>query len=264
MNPKEAVIRPKGVSSLMLFLIGLSGGFISAVFPRLITFLTVSTEETEIFSKDFLIVAVIFGIIIGVSMYWLYLDTKEKESTKNLFMASLALPSILSGGMNMANTTHAGQNQINELSSKNKVLEKRLDEALNLPSLPSIAFDEFENLSFKGTDGPKFFGISSAYAAGEFSQDQVEQQFNPGVKFNTPESKVDHVIVLELLSDKEEATNIFNAYKSRFNLPDLAMKKSKDKYYIMLETLVTKSDALIKSDRIRKEYALSPKLLRVK
>jgi len=262
-NPKEAPVH-KGVSAGMLFLIGLSGGFISAVFPRLITFLTVSSERTEIFSRDFFVVAAFFGLIIGVSMYWLYLDTKESESSKNLFMAALALPSILSGGMNMANSTQAGQSQIVELSSKNRMLEQRLSEALNVPTLPYVSFDDSENISSNSGDDD-WMGPSAAHAGFQFAEGDTRQQFSPGVKFNIPEDQRDHVIVLAIVPSEAEAKDGVQRYQSEMQLPDLVIRQAKDQYYVILATPLSRSDALMRADEIRKQHPqLTPKLLQVK
>ena len=115
----------KTINPLTLFLIGISAGGIAAIFPRLMTFLSTDTEKVHItlFSDAFLLATAVFALIVGVSMIWLYLGTSN--TTKNLFMAALALPSILSGGINMSNTATVGLPHIKSLSAMNRILEER-------------------------------------------------------------------------------------------------------------------------------------------
>ena len=85
----------KKVSPFILFLIGITAGAIAAIFPRIMTFLSTGNDNVQIslFSGAFWLATAAFALMVGISMIWLFLGTSD--TTKNLFMAALALPAIL-------------------------------------------------------------------------------------------------------------------------------------------------------------------------
>ena len=250
----------KKTSPFILFLIGISAGGIAASFPRIMTFLSTGNDNVQItlFSGAFLLATGAFALIVGISMIWLYMGTSD--TTKNLFMAALALPSILSGGINMSNTAAVGQSHIESLSAVNKNLEKRLAEAEKIPTIPSITFDDAQEVSFHGNIIPGGFGISAAYAAEE--KGSGSYSFNPSVQFAVPTDRSDYIILLDESSDKNELLEKLKTYQDK--IPNLEIKRSKDTYYLIQGHKKKKSDALLEAIEIKSTYGLSPKLLEVK
>jgi len=260
-NMESGIIKP-----LNLFLIGISAGGIAAIFPRLMAFLSTGSEKVPIilFSGAFLLATVIFALIVGVSMIWLYLGTSN--TTKNLFMAALALPSLLSGGINMSNTATVGQSQIESLSATNSILENKLAETNNIKE-DSITFDNPQEITIHGNIIPEGFGISAAYAA----EKKVvaaggSSSFNPSVKFTVPTDRKEYILLFYNSEGKDEISKKLKFYQKEYNIPNLEIKKSKNIYYLIQSNKMTKSDALLKAIKIKEEskYKLSPILLKAK
>lgn len=250
----------KTINPLTLFLIGISAGGIAAIFPRLMTFLSTDTEKVHIilFSDAFLLATAVFALIVGVSMIWLYLGTSN--TTKNLFMAALALPSILSGGINMSNTATVGLSHIKSLSAMNRILEERLAKAENIPTMDSITFDDAKDISFHRNIIPEGFGISVAYAAEEGGGGSYS--FNPSVQFAVPTDRKEYIILLDRSENKDEISTKLKDYQKEYNIPNLEIKESNNTYYLIQGHKKAKSDALLEAIKIKSEYGLSPELLK--
>jgi len=249
------------VSSAQLFVIGLSAGTISAVFPRLMTMLVTSDSAVMpmLFSLGFLIAGGAFAIIIGVTMIWLYMGTTE--STRNLFMAALAIPAVLSGGINMSNATAAGQKNLSELAAQNNELTRKLQTTYSIPVVPSV------NLSRPGASPsssfqvPQIFQVKSAYAGDE--QPSEENRLNPGVTFRMKEQHPEYVILFDSSTDRAE----IEEKKSRLqeeSIRDVQIGTSGDTHYLYQKSPQSKSQAVLQAVELKEKHPdLSPKLMKL-
>ncbi len=249
-----------------IFLIGLSGGGIAAIFPRLITYVTNPDESTVVLSVDFLLVAALFGMVVGIAMYWMYQGAAD--STRTLFLASLALPSILSGGINMANSTSAGQQELNKVVMESRIREQelvqRLAQYMKIPIMPPVEFDALEDVNLGHSIVPSLLGISTAYAAGD-EQLASEEVFNPSVQFKLPAHVENFVIVLDFGNDLVEIKNKLKMYENDLRISNLTVKRSNDTYYIIQQSKMSRAQALLAADELKRQYPqLSPRLLKVK
>ena len=249
-----------------IFLIGFSGGGIAAAFPRLITYVSSPDENTIILSFDFILVAALFGLVVGIAMYWMYQGTSD--STRTLFLASLALPSVLSGGVNMANSTNAGQQEINNVVMESRIREQelvqKLSQYMNIPVMPPVEFDRLEDVNLGQSIIPSLLGISTAYAGGDV-QAAEETGFNPSVRYKLPKSIENFVIVLDASNDLTKIKDRLKMYGDDLRISNLAVKKSNDTYYIIQQGEMSQSQALLAADELKRQYPqLSPKLLRVR
>ncbi len=260
----EEAAPPKQFNRPTLFCIGFSAGIIAAFFPRLFTFVSVQTGIMEInfFTYDFLIAAVVFGAIIGISMMWLYWG--EKTTSKSLYMAGLALPAALSGAINMSSATVSGQANIAELDKQYKQLESNLQDLSGVAEIPTIEFDNSDELTSLDTTILPLLGIKNVHAETDFSKIDSEETFNPGVKFNTSSEQRHFYIVLDKSSDKELINERLKSYSTTLLIPELQIKKSKNDYYILQKIPRTKSAGLMEIIRLNRNYGLEAKLVRSK
>lgn len=260
----EGLAPPKQFNRFTLFSIGFSAGLIAAFFPRLFTFVSVQTATMEInfFTSDFLIASTVFGAIIGISMMWLYWG--EETTSKNLYMAGLALPAVLSGAINMSSATVSGQANIAELDKQYQQLESNLQDLSGISEIPTVEFDSGDGLSYIDTNLFPLLGIKSAHAEESFFKTTADEKFNPGIKFNANAELRQYYIILDKSTDKELIDGRLDAYSSTLLIPELHIKKSKNDYYILQKIPRTKSAGLMEIIRLKRHYGIEAKLVRAK
>ncbi len=261
----EGLAPPKQFNRFTLFSIGFSAGLIAAFFPRLFTFVSVQTATMEVnfFTYDFLIASMIFGAIIGISMMWLYWG--EETTSKNLYMAGLALPAVLSGAINMSSATVSGQANIAELDKQYQQLESNLQDLSGITEIPTVEFDTSDGLTRIDTSSfLPILGIKSAHAEESFFKTDADEKFNPGIQFQTNAELRQYYIILDKSMDKELLDGRLDAYSSTLLIPELHIKKSKKEYYILQKIPRTKSAGLMEIIRLKKHYGIEAKLVRVK
>jgi len=256
--PSEKFNRPT------LFSIGFSAGLIAAFFPRLFTFISVQTATTEMnfFTIDFIIASVFFGVIVGISIMWLYWG--QETTSKSLYMAGLALPAALSGAINMSSATVSGNENISELGREYKNLENNLQELSGIIEIPTIGFDDGNGLTNIDSNILPLLGISNAYAEDDFLKRVANDNFNPGVKINTASTQRNYYIILDKSTDKELIDMRLNSYSTILRIPKLHIKKSKNTYYIVQKTPRTKSAGLMEVIRLKRNYEIEAQLINVK
>ncbi len=99
-----------GTGPLTLFGIGFTAGLCAALFPRVAPLITRGTDvNIQLLHTDYLIVTLVFSAIIGAVTMWIYWGTHNNPQT--LFMAALGIPSLLSGGFNMTDSTEVIRQQ---------------------------------------------------------------------------------------------------------------------------------------------------------
>lgn len=260
---------------VLVFLNGSSAGLIAALFPRLFTFVDAAGDKSLdditviLFSPGYWLVCALFAVIIGTAMVWIYWDATS-ESPKNLFMAALAVPSVLSGGLNMSNaTTEAGRN-IQELQQTNSQLNEELRNQLGIPRV-MLGADEVGDIeTIEIPDSgllmmwpvELLLGISPAYAEAPTSS---PTRISPSVRFQSVAPQQHYRISLTNTTDLSEAISTIEAFKSE-GILDLELVRSNtlNRYFILTGNTVTESDGLLQAVRLQKEYAgihMSPALI---
>ncbi len=235
-----APARQSPVTCLGLFSIGLSAGLIAAIFPRLVALLGSSGGGSEIniqfLSTGFMLVAVVFGVVVGVSMIWLNKGTSE--STKNLFMSALALPGILSGGLSMSNSTAEFKQEFLRVQAQQEALAEQVQNTAEIPVLEDLI--DFEPVSFLDNSGmpdqPILFEIiPAAHAADTAANNQTRLaqgvNLNPGIQYKSPKSAKSYVVVLGQAKDKEDVLQQQKQYLER-GIDGVEAKKSEGAYFL--------------------------------
>jgi len=251
---------------VIIFLVGLTAGYIATLFPRLITYLSVSDGPVNItfFSEEFFIASSLFAIVVAISMVWL--NYGREETTRNLFMTALALPSVLSGAINMSSTTVSGESSVKELADQYEVVENTLQEMTGQFDIPTIQI-EFEKLQ-DVSQGVNFLPfIKTAIAADAKVEEKNEddsQNISMGIKFDIISREKNHIVVIDEDKDKDLIKSRFEAYVETLLIPDLVLKQYKDNYYILQNIKKTKINALIEVLKFNRNYGLSAKLAKIK
>jgi len=249
------------ISTPLLFSIGLSAGIISAVFPRLMTLLVASDNVVmlTLFNTGFLVAAGLFALIVGVVMVWFYLGTTE--NTRNLFMAALALPAVLSGGINMSSASTAGQQKMSALSEQNNELSRKLQSSFAIPDAPSL------KLSWQGAPASpshpivEIFQVASAQAAEGEPHD--ENNLNPNVSYQIKGQSPEYVIMFDSSKDRAEIQQKFDQLQKQ-QIPDVEIATSGDTFLIYQNQPKNKSEAVLDAIELKGKFPeINPKILKL-
>ena len=247
------------VTNVTLFAIGLTAGGIACTFPRLLPFLTQSGSDVsiELFTTSFIAVAGVFSAMLGVAMIWMYRGTKEH--TKNLFMSALALPAVLSGGINMTTVSASAEQQLSELNAQTQQLKQHLRDNNAIDSL------ELDSESFRTLDTssviPMLFGISNAQAADPAAQ-QIQADAG-SVQFNVKSLDKRFVLVYGTATAETDIQQQMASLKEK-NITNIKMIESNGQFYILDKDQQTETDALINAIEIKKKTDVAPKLVKLK
>jgi hypothetical protein len=248
----------KPVSNFTLLLIGVTAGIIASSFPRLLPYLSEAEETVTIslFTVKFIYSAIAFSAIIGISMIWLYMGTKEQ--TRNLFMSALALPAVLSGGINMSTLTSVSENTINDLNKQTIELQEKLEKQ-NKIEIKTLNLSTIQPITLGATSS--FFGISSAYAG---DQDPISRRTdNSSIRINADSLERNFVIMLGSSDNQEEINKELNRIDA-FGIPSVKAYEIDNKYYLLQNEKKTRSKALLDAISIQKRYGLNPTLIQAK
>jgi len=209
----------------------------------------------NLFTLEFIITATIVSVIIGLSMLWFYANTVEQ--TKNIFIAALALPAVLSGGINMSNLSTAVTRDILNLNHQTIELQSHLENIIGIESVVLIGSDR-KVLSFL----PSLFPIAAAYAAEP--PPSASRSVDSGIKITVDSLDQNVYVLLNSSTDKNE---IFRNLKELNQIPlgrDAYVYNRDDTYYLLLSGPTTKSNALIKAINLKNNLGFSPKLLLIR
>jgi len=249
----------KSISNVMLFLIGISAGVIASFFPRLLPFLSSTDQSVTItlFTLNFFFGASAFSLMIGVSMIWLYMGTKEH--TKNLFMSALALPAVLSGGVSMSTFTSTAERKISDLNNQTIKLQKELKKQKDI-KIKELDLNGLEPLTLQQILG-SFSIISSAHA--ESSIGALAPQDNSSVRISVDSLEKKFVIMLgtskNLQSIEKQKTKIDN-----YGIHNIKTYEIGNSYYLLESERKTKSEALLNAIEFQEKYKLNPVLIQAK
>lgn len=246
----DTVTQP--VSRTTLFLIGVSAGVIAACFPRLLPFLSQAEQaiSIELFTTKFIMVAAAFSAMIGVSMIWLYMGSREH--TKNLFMSALALPAVLSGGINMSSFTSVAENRLQTLNNETFRLQEALGRKSNIGIVP---LDLGAGTPLSSNFIPGMLGISTAHAQESGSGGLMAQT---SVEINVDSLDKKFMILLDTSEDKQ---TIQQQRQTLQNVPDLKTITIGGKYYLLQNQKKTRSEALLDAIELQERYGLNPQLV---
>jgi len=254
----------------IVFFVGLTAGYIATILPRLITYLSVSEESVELsfFSGEYFLASSLFAIVIGISMVWL--NYGKKETTNNLFMTALALPSVISGAINMSSTTVSGEASLKELEFQYQMVESALHEVSGLSDVPVVDF-EVSSLEDVSVDARGYLPfISSAYAAENSDNKDAADSLGSanslgmGIKFNLRTQQKNYIVILDQSKDLELIKSRLESYSQVLLIPNLKLKRAKSMYYIVQDIPRSKSFAYIEVLRLNKNYGLQASLAKLK
>lgn len=253
---------------IVIFLVGLSGGAISATFPRLFTSLALPDGQIDVqlLSLGFWLLACGFAVTIAISMIWFYVESSE--TIKNLFLAALSLPAVLSGAINMSNTASTAQAALAGLQSDAALLAEQLENAYAIEEIsPTLdTFSDFQYIEVplgKQFDLLQLFGIASAHADALGLEEKSPSRWNPSVKFQTQVSQPEYIVSLASESDLELITKTYVDLSSK-GVTNLRVAKSSDNLYFLLTgTPQNKTQALLSAVDLKAKYDINPRLIKI-
>ena len=247
----------KTVSNLVLFSIGITAGIIASSFPRLLPFLSQSSDvvSLELFTTKFYIVAAIFSLMIGVAMIWMYQGTTEH--TKNLFLSALALPAVLSGGINMSSVSNNAEQQMSKLNSQTQLLKEQLQKnnpietfKLDLKALKPVP------LSFI----PELLGISTAHAAEPSPLFNIEQSSKDSVQFDVQNLKRNFLLSYGEASSQEEIVRQLEVLRGK-GVVNVTPVQIDGKFIILGNEAQTESNAILQAIELKETKQITAKVV---
>jgi len=250
---------PKSVSKIQLFLIGLSAGLIAALFPRLLPLISQSSDGVtfSFFNQTYFIGVILFALIIGISMIWLYMDSKD--SSRQLFMSALALPAIISGGLNVSSVSSTAEQKLNDLENQTIELQSKLESQNSIPVI------EIEGLSFSSSSNESMLGlvgISTAFAQDLLPAPKTAKQIS-SVGVNAESLNENYIVVLMQSPIKQDILSTQQALNAQ-NIKDTILYEKNNLFYLMKNERTTKTKAIMDVIEIKNKSNLKPSILKVK
>lgn len=181
------------------------------------------------------------------------------EHTKNLFMSALALPAVLSGGINMSNLSTAAESKILELNTQTKELQRALQ---GIHGIETESIDRGAVNDISHSFIPALIGITTAYA--EQAPLLKTNESNSGIQITTESLDKKYHILFSSSSDKTEIMKAYNKLNTKLSIPNVKVVENRGKYYLLQREPKTKSDALIYAIDLKMKHGLSTKLLKIK
>lgn len=254
--------------NIIKFLIGLFAGIVSAIFPRLIPVIVSPSlvNEIEMFNSSYLVVCLIFALIVALVILVMY--SEVKVTNRQLFLAALGIPALLSGGFSMNDSLDQGMalnREIVRINNEKDELLKSLSRKSNINIIDTTELfigvkpsSQFE----KKNEVFSFPFISSAYAQQQEPKKESKSTFSPGVKFKTMDIEELYVTVIRVSSD---SLNLVTEQRELSNkgLEGLKLLKSGSMFYLIINEKMNKTEGLLKSIEIKNEYQLEPNLMRI-
>ena len=237
----------KRVPNTMLLSIGFSAGMIAVFFPRLMPYFLEMTEDEQgvhlqFVQFPFIVGALLIAAMMGVAMIWLYMGTREH--TKNLFMSALALPAVISGGLNMSNMATVADEQLNLLSSQIQVLEDELIQSEGIEQ-------KSVNNRLQQSSGPTFFPFVSVAHADDVMT-LSESRAGPGISIRTESLSKRYLVFLDASPDQEAIQNRMREIQD--SITDVEVISANGEFILVQSQPRTKSEALLEAIRIRKRF----------
>lgn len=237
----------------------MSAGLIAALFPRLLPLISQSSDGVtfSFFNQTYFIGVILFALIIGVSMIWLYMDSKD--SSRQLFMSALALPAIISGGLNVSSVSSTAEQKLNDLENQTIELQSKLESQNSIPVI------EIDGLSFSSTSNGSILGlvgISTAFAQDVLPAQKTAKQIS-SVGVNAESLNENYIVVLMQSTNKQDILNAQQALNMR-NIKDTILFEKNNQFYLMNNERTTKTKAIMDVIEIKNKSNLEPSILKVK
>lgn len=248
--------------SAMLFLLGFFAGLVSVFLPRLMLSLSVDSQPVRgsyitFFHADFVILALIFAVFLGVLA--VIFEGSQKRPSKEIFMAALGFPAVLSGVLNTTSAT----NKLEKVEQAKATAERTLTDLLKIPqsSANTVTILGTASTAAHGIEPSQgsagFSLIPSAFAQAKTVAQQQAQGFDPGIRLDRP----GYVVVLKAANTEEEAKK--GAEQFRVAIPTAQAIKT-DKGLFVIDSASPRSQAEAARDAVRlRSKELSPSLLQV-
>ncbi len=240
------------------FLIGVTAGLCSALFPRLVPAMTGFAEANGIFflSWGYIALSVLFAVLIGVVV--MILEWGIVRKPRDTFMAALGIPALLTG---VLNTTDATNNLVATNDRLTAVTEQLSDET----GIPIISAPRsMEPLAGKLGSAPerkstlRLLPIRPAYGSGGGEFSTAQASFDPRIQVRQPR----FVVVIEKAETAEKATARAKELRESGVVPEAQAVRSGDEFLIIQGGAAqTKTEALLDAIRLKKERALKPSLM---
>lgn len=249
-KPKAVGTSSPIVAPRLLFAVGLTAGVIAAIFPRLMTFLAIPASDLTgvLFSMEVWLASGLFALLIGVAMIWLYRGTTQH--TRNLFMAALALPAVLSGGVNMTDAVAKG------LTDVRKVSRAKVEQVENFVDYAAAASDIRVLNPGNPVNLRRIEPLSEIWMLNLIGIETANAAEAPGTDRR-------YVVVVASAPTRSEILDKLNKYKNQVGLNDLRVFNTKDTYYLVNGRPKTKADAVLDALKIRSDVGLHAQLLEV-
>jgi hypothetical protein len=234
----------------MLFLLGFFAGLVSIFLPRLMLSLSVDAQPVRgsfisFFHADFLILALIFAIFIGIIA--VIFEGAEKRASKEIFIAALGSPAILSGVLNTTSAT----NKLEKAEQSKASAERTLTDLLGIPqssvnTATVLGTASAAQGAVSSQGGVEFSLFPAALAQSQTVAQQQSQGFDPGIRVDRPGC----IVVLKAVNTEEEAKK--GAEELRNRVPTAqAIKTDKGLFVVDSASPRSQSDAARDAVRLR-------------
>lgn len=267
LNPNPLLVSPQ-IGRLELFAIGLSAGACAVGMPRLGSVLMASRQESinislssgEIFGM------IVATLLIAVATYWLNVGTNKSQ--RDIFISALAIPSLLSGTIQMGDLTNASANMA-------KYQEKTIQHLTKeLASRSNIKIDD-GGIKQENINSIQDFGIiSSAYGEEKGIAKSAEKGTtigtippapsplaSSGTTFNltSTASVKNYLVVLEKSADQHKLNDILMQLQGK-GIDALKVKSLSDGQYALTSGMpATKSQAVLSATKIQDQLEQTKK-----
>lgn len=252
-------------------MIGVTAGLIAAFLPRLLPMLAAQqgSDVVSLFTVQYVSVATVFSLFIGVAMVWMYHGSRE--TPKNLFMSALALPAVLSGGIGVSTSTSNAAVEIQSLSNQVRSLVTQVEAEAGIETL-----HEGAPILLESADAPPvsaahesdlwifdLLGFPAAHAQATSAPRSAASRFG-GIEYNVPSDRDEFAVVVDTAPDRETAVRQRQVHLSE-GMEGLSIKRIPGHQYVVVHgNPSSKSNAVLNAVRIKKQYGVTPKLLRVR
>lgn len=182
------------VSKMELFAIGLSAGFCAVVFPRVASVMSTSAGDNVNITLSGTVMAGMGAVILMVAMATYWLNVEERRSAKEVFISALAIPSLLSGSIQMADLTNGSTSLLAMKDARIKELTTQLS------TTSGITIQEGQ-ASLKQSGTRWEWGIAAAHAGNDDGPAPPTARTTFGFQSKYAEER--YVVVVKQSPDRE-------------------------------------------------------------
>lgn len=229
------------------FIIGFFAGMCSAVFPRLMVFLNLTVDKTDVLSDlkiitfEYTICSIIFSLIVGTVV--MILEWRVNCEPGKTFMMALSLPALLAGRFN---TNSAISLYKTEQVSIIRELREGIDIPVNQSQVKIKEISKFNKIN----DNKSFFSFTD-FLIKEANAAESKPDQHKLFAFQLQQ----YVIVLYRANDRESAIKKADELKQAGISEAKPVQAGVNQYIVIFgDHHLPRTDALIKADELRKKY----------